>query len=60
MNTKNGEIRAVPITLKAYELLKQHSKVRKINSDYVFARKDREKPLYLRYHWEEVVKNAKL
>ncbi len=44
MNTKNGDNRAVPISSKAYELLHQHSKIRKINSGFVFARPDGKKP----------------
>ena len=60
MDTKNGENRAVPISLKAYKLLKEHSKIRKINTGYVFARFDGKKPIDLRHQWEEVIKNANL
>ena len=60
MDTKNSENRAVPISSKAYELIKKHSKVRKINSDYVFARPDGKKPTDLRFQWEEAVKKAEL
>lgn len=60
MATKNGENRAVPISADAYALLEDHSKVRKINSDYVFARQDGKKPADLRWQWEEAVKKAKL
>ncbi len=60
MDTKNGENRAVPISAKAYELLTQHSKVRKINSEYVFTRPDGKKPVDLRHQWDEAVKKAKL
>lgn len=60
MNTKNGENRAVPISNKAYELLKEYSKVRKLKTNYVFARPDGEKPTDLRWQWEEAVKKAKL
>ncbi len=63
MDTKNGEHRAVPISSTAYSLLSKHFKnatVRHINSDYVFARPDRKKPLDLRWQWEEVLKKANL
>lgn len=60
MDTKNGENRAIPISLKAYELLKQHSKIRKINSEYVFTRPDGKKPVDLRHQWDEAIKKAKL
>lgn len=60
MDTKNKEHRAVPISSRAYELLQKHSKVRKINSSYVFARLDGKKPADLRWQWEEVVKKSQL
>lgn len=60
MDTKNGENRAVPISSKAYDLLKEYDKVRKINSNYIFARTDGKKPMDLRWQWEEAVKKAKL
>ena len=60
MDTKNGEDRAVPISLNVYDLLKEHSKVRKINSEFVFAREDGEKPADLRWQWEEAIKKAKI
>lgn len=60
MDTKNKDHRAVPISSKAYDLLKQHAKVRKINTSYVFARPDGKKPMDLRWQWEEVIKKANL
>lgn len=60
MDTKNGENRAVPISSKAFELLKVHSKIRKLKSQYVFARSDGKEPTDLRHQWEEVIKKAKL
>jgi len=60
MDTKNGENRAVPISSKAYSLLQEHSKVRQINSEYVFARPDGKKPLDLRHQWEKVIENSKI
>lgn len=60
MNTKNGDNRAIPISSTAYNLLQKHSKVRKINSGYVFARPDGKKPLHLRHQWDEAIKRAGL
>lgn len=60
MDTKNGENRAVPISSKAYDLLKEYDKVRKINSNYVFARTDGKKPMDLRWQWDNVVEKANL
>ena len=60
MDTKNGENRAVPIPKNAFDLLKDPSKIRKINSGYVFARPDGKKPMDLGWQWEKAVKNAKL
>lgn len=60
MDTKNGDNRAVPISSKAYDLLEQRSKIRKINSDYVFARRDGKKPMDLRWQWDKAVEKAQL
>lgn len=60
MDTKNKEHRAVPISSKAYDLLLQHSKVRKLKTKLVFAREDGEKPMDLRWQWEEVIKKSNL
>lgn len=60
MDTKNSENRAVPISKKAFDLLTEHNKIRKINSNYVFARSDGKKPIDLRHQWEESVKRAGL
>lgn len=57
--TKNGEIRSIPITGHGLELLKNISKVRRIDSPYVFARKDGKKPMEIRKRWEKAVKKAK-
>lgn len=60
MDTKNGENRGVSISSKTYELLVQHSKIRKINSAYVFARADGKKPIDLRFQWEKVIEKSGL
>ncbi len=60
MNTKNGEHRTITIDGLGYELLKQHSKIRKINSKFVFARPDGQKPYDLRKQWEHALEVANI
>lgn len=56
LDTKNGENRSVTIDNLGYKLLKQHSKVRHINSNYIFARTDGLKPIELKRQWEKALK----
>lgn len=58
MDTKNKEHRGVTIDNLPYELLKEHSKIRKLNSNFIFARKDGQKPYDLRTQWENALKRA--
>lgn len=63
--TKNGERRAVAITGHAIELLKELSKVRRIDSNLLFPAKKNQpqaaqKPIDLRKPWETAVKKAEL
>lgn len=63
--TKNGERRAVAITGHALELLKEMSKVRRIDSRLIFPSKEiapqkPQKPMDLRTPWETAVKKAEL
>jgi integrase len=59
-NTKNGERRSVPLTGVAHELLIGLRKVRRIDSDYLFPRKDGKKPVEIRKQWEKAVQRAGL
>ncbi|HEY9746578.1 MAG TPA: site-specific integrase [Oculatellaceae cyanobacterium] len=59
-DTKNGDRRSVPLTKQAFDLLQGMSKVRRIDSPYVFARKDGKKPMEIRKRWEKAVKDAGL
>ncbi|MEE9354302.1 MAG: site-specific integrase [Methylococcaceae bacterium] len=56
--TKNGERRVVPLTGKALELLKEHAKVRRLNTDLLFPGKNLNKPMDLRTPWEVALKVA--
>ena len=58
--TKNGERRSVVIAKPAYDVLVELSKVRRIDSPYVFARKDGQKPKDIRKQWEKAVSKAGL
>lgn len=63
--TKNGERRAVAITGHASELIKELSKVRRIDSKLLFPAKENapqkpQKPMDLRSPWETAVKKAEL
>lgn len=63
--TKNGERRAVAITGHALELIKELSKVRRIDSNSLFPSKENalqkpQKTMDLRSPWEAAVKKAKL
>ncbi|WP_295624625.1 site-specific integrase [uncultured Nitrosomonas sp.] len=60
--TKNGERRAVAITGHALELIKELSKVRRIDCNLLFPAKQNtpQKPMDLRSPWETAVKKAEL
>ena len=60
MNTKNGDNRALSLTPTTFELLKSHSKIRKINSAYIFPRQDGKAPVELRKYWYKAVKTLEL
>ena len=59
-DTKNGDDRSATITGLGYDLLKQHSKVRQINSSYLFARPDGLKPMDMYSSWKSARKQAGL
>jgi integrase len=56
--TKNGERRVVPLSGKALELLKEHSKVRRLDTNLLFPGKNPQKPIDLRAPWEAALKKA--
>jgi integrase len=61
--TKNGERRRISLRGLALDLLKQHGKVRRIDSDFVFPgvqTSDTGKPFELRIYWDEAVQKAEL
>ncbi len=56
--TKNGERRRVPLVGHALELLREHSKVRRLDTDLLFPGKNPAKPVDLRRPFENVLKEA--
>ena len=60
-DTKNGETRSVPLTGYGLELLKEHSKIRRIDSTLVFSSpSDSMKPYDIKEAWKHAVKRSKL
>jgi len=58
-NTKNNERRVVPITGHAFKLLRQHNKVRRIDSDLLFPGRIKiHQPIDLRTPWETALKHS--
>lgn len=57
-DTKNGDPRAVFLTGRAYQTLLEMSKVRRIDTDLVFARKDGRKHILLDKQWQKARKEA--
>jgi integrase len=58
--TKNGERRVLPLAGHALELMKEHSKIRRVNSDLVFPGKDFKNPIDIRTPWETALKRAEI
>ncbi|MDO8843843.1 site-specific integrase [Methylicorpusculum sp.] len=60
-NTKNGDRRRVPLTGLALDLLRQHAKVRRLESQLLFPGKvSPDKPMDLRSPWETTLKRAEI
>ena len=58
--TKNDERRALPITGHALEILKELSKVRRIDTNLLFPRADGQKPIELRSAWDRAIREAQI
>ena len=56
--TKNGERRRLPLAGHALELMKEHSKVRQLNTNLVFPGKNLINPIDIRTPWENALKRA--
>lgn len=58
--TKNGDRRILPLVGHALALLKEHAKVRHLNTDFVFPGKDLQKPIDLRTPFENALKRSEI
>ncbi|MFN7097960.1 MAG: tyrosine-type recombinase/integrase, partial [Gammaproteobacteria bacterium] len=58
--TKNGERRILPLVGHAMELIKEHAKVRHINTDLVFPGLSLKNPIDIRSPWETALKKAEI
>jgi integrase len=58
METKNKEPRAVPLQNHAYDLVKEMSKVRRLDTDLLFPGDNPKSPAELRKPWEEALAQA--
>jgi len=58
--TKNKERRRVPIISHAYDVLSNHLKIARIDTDFVFPSKDGKKPIDIKRPWEVAVSSAQL
>lgn len=58
--TKNGERRVLPLAGHALDLMKQHSKLRHVNCEFVFPSHNLKNPIDLRTPFETVLKRAEL
>ncbi|HIO72503.1 MAG TPA: site-specific integrase [Flavobacteriales bacterium] len=58
--TKNDERRALPITSHALDVLKDLSKIRRLDTNLLFPRADGQKPIELRSAWDKALKVAQV
>lgn len=58
--TKNDERRSVPLAGLAFKQVEKLSRVRRIDTDLVFAGSDGDRPVFVRGPWNAAVKEAKI
>lgn len=58
--TKNGERRALPLTGHALKVLREHAKIRRLNTALVFPSASGKTPASLRKPWEAALRQAKI
>lgn len=56
--TKNDEPRAIPLTGRAFGLMRNLSRVRRLDSDLVFPGQNPQRPIDIRTAWETAVRKA--
>lgn len=60
LDTKNDERRSVAITGHLHDLIRDLEKIRRIDTDLVFPRRDGQKPVELRTNWQKAVSAANI
>jgi len=58
--TKNKEVRAIPVTGTALKILRNHAKVRRIDTEFVFPGIDGKKPLNIQEAWNKALERAEI
>ena len=58
LETKNSEIRSLPLVGHAFDLMEERAKIRRIDTDLVFPGRRRNRPIDLRTPFETAVKRA--
>ena len=58
--TKNKERRRIPLAGHVFDELKKHAKVRRIDTELLFAGKNADKPMWFRKRWVTALKEAKI
>ena len=58
--TKNGERRSIPLAANALKLIKEHNKIRRLNSDLVFPGQNGKQPADIRGAWESALERAEI
>lgn len=58
--TKNGNKRVIPLSSKVMDALREHGKVRRLDSDYVFPSENGKHSIDIRNVWEDVRAKAQL
>jgi integrase len=59
-DTKNGERRLLPLTGHAYDLMREHARVRRIDTELVFPSQAGDKPYEIKRSWEGSLRVAHL
>ncbi len=58
--TKNGEVRSVPLKGHAHALVKRLKEERRLDTHFLFPRKDGTKPMHIRSSWEKALERAEV
>lgn len=59
-DTKNGERRSIPLSANTLTLMKEHNKIRRLNSDLVFPGKNGKQSADIRDAWESALERAEI